>query len=168
MAYGVGPLLQSESPAAELHDGTPDHWTQQVTRLHEGLLTLAGTDSVGLGFAVQRQERVALGMKTESRLTGAYRRRPLSLIGGYLTLAITAALGARLVAIGKPEIATTLLPALGIGIAVLVRPGSPGVLTLGSVGLIITMVPFLIGGLGFIYLPVAVILLWGAVDASRR
>jgi len=88
-------------------------------------------------------------------------------VAAILSLALTAALTVRIIAIGKPAVFVILLPAL-IGALLAIWRRGRAVLIASAFLTALTAVVSLIGGVGLLFVPSIAMFVWGAVLSGRR
>lgn len=93
-------------------------------------------------------------------------RNRLALVAAGLSLALTAALVVRIIAIEKPAVFVILVPALAGGLLALWRRGR-AVLVACALLTGLTALVSLIGGVGLLYVPSIVMFIWGATISER-
>lgn len=95
-------------------------------------------------------------------------RNRVVVVAASLSLALTAVLVVRIIAIEKPGVFIILVPALAGALLAFWRSGR-AVLVTSALLTSVTAAVSLIGGVGFLYLPMIVMFLWGAwqTDESK-
>jgi len=83
-----------------------------------------------------------------------------------LSLALTAVLVLRIIAIGKPGVFAILFPALTGALLAIWRRGR-AVLIASALLTAATASVLLIGGIGLLYVPSVVMFVWGAITSER-
>ena len=94
-------------------------------------------------------------------------RNRLAVVAAGWSVALTAALVVRILAIEKPAVVVILVPALGGGFLALWRRGR-GVLVACALLTGLTALVSLIGGVGLLYVPSIVMFMWGAAVSDRE
>jgi hypothetical protein len=88
-------------------------------------------------------------------------------VGGWLALALSAALVVRVVQIDNPEALVIVAPALAGSLLAVLWPGARGALLTAVVLIGVTAVFSLIGWVGLLFVPSLVLLASAAVDSLR-
>jgi hypothetical protein len=93
-------------------------------------------------------------------------RRKTALVAAAISIAASTALVVPVIAIDKAIVTLILAPAIVGSVPAMWRPEHRGVLALAVVLIALTAVVSLIGGVGLLYLPSIVLLIWCIVPTS--
>jgi len=93
-------------------------------------------------------------------------RNRVTRLAAVLSLALSAVLVVRIIAIGKPRVFVILLPALAGALLAIWRRGR-AVLIASALLNAATASVLLIGGIGLLYVPSIVMFVWGAILSER-
>jgi hypothetical protein len=95
-------------------------------------------------------------------------RRKTALVAADISVIVSAALVVRVIAIDKPGVVLILAPAIVGSLLALWRPEHRGFLSVAAALIALTAGVSLIGGVGLLYVPSIVLLIWSAIPKSAR